>query len=123
MIAEDLGVITPAVHRLRDALGLPGMAVLQFGFTPGDPRNTHDLPHHREHQVVYTGTHDNDTLRGWYESLGAEQRAMVDAARPGSRRSISCSRSSSSRRRSTSCATSSTTGPTGSASRPRASRG
>ena len=43
VIAEDLGVITPAVHRLRDELGLPGMAVLQFGFTPGDPRNTHDL--------------------------------------------------------------------------------
>ena len=83
VIAEDLGVITPAVHRLRDELGLPGMAVLQFGFTPGDPRNTHDLANHREHQVVYTGTHDNDTLRGWYETLPGDRRALVDAERPG----------------------------------------
>jgi 4-alpha-glucanotransferase len=56
--------------------------VLQFGFTPGDPRSTHDLPNHGEHQVVYTGTHDNDTVRGWYESLPADTRALVDAARP-----------------------------------------
>jgi 4-alpha-glucanotransferase len=83
VIAEDLGVITPAVHRLRDGLGLPGMAVLQFGFTPGDPRNTHDLVNQREHQVVYTGTHDNDTVRGWYETLPDDRRALVDAERPG----------------------------------------
>ena len=70
------------MHRLRDELGLPGMAVLQFGFTPGDPRNTHDLHNHREHQVVYTGTHDNDTLRGWYETLPGDRRALVDAERP-----------------------------------------
>jgi 4-alpha-glucanotransferase len=56
LIAEDLGVITPAVNHLREELGLPGMHVLQF-----DPR----VDRHREHAVVYTGTHDNDTTAGW----------------------------------------------------------
>jgi 4-alpha-glucanotransferase len=56
LIAEDLGVITPPVERLRDELHLPGMYVLQF-----DPR----VEHHREHAVVYPGTHDNDTAVGW----------------------------------------------------------
>ena len=65
VIAEDLGVITPAVERLRDALGFPGMVVLQFGFGPGDPRNVHRPSNHVEHRVVYTGTHDNDTVLGW----------------------------------------------------------
>jgi 4-alpha-glucanotransferase len=83
LIAEDLGVITPAVNRLRDALGLPGIVVLQFGFNPGDARNTHDVANHREHSVAYTGTHDNDTVRGWYDSLPGDRRALVDAARPG----------------------------------------
>src|SRR5690349_9332929 len=83
LIAEDLGVITPAVNRLRDELGLPGIVVLQFGFNPDDARNTHDVHNHREHAVVYTGTHDNDTVRGWYESLPPDRRELVDAARPG----------------------------------------
>jgi len=82
VIAEDLGVITPAVNRLRDALGFPGIVVLQFGFSPDDARNTHDVHNHREHSVAYTGTHDNDTVRGWYESLPGDRRALVDAARP-----------------------------------------
>ena len=82
VIAEDLGVITPAVRRLRDELGLPGMVVLQFGFNPEDRANVHDLDNHAEHRIAYTGTHDNDTLRGWYESLPRERRALVDAARP-----------------------------------------
>jgi len=56
LIAEDLGVITTAVNRLRDELGLPGMHVLHF-----EPR----VDRHREHAVVYTGTHDNDTTVGW----------------------------------------------------------
>jgi 4-alpha-glucanotransferase len=56
LIAEDLGVITPPVDRLREALGLPGMHVLQF-----DRR----VERHRENAVVYTGTHDNDTIGGW----------------------------------------------------------
>jgi 4-alpha-glucanotransferase len=64
LIAEDLGVITPAVHRLRDALGLPGMAVMQFLLGgPGgeDPRA---IP---ENRVACTGTHDTDTARGWWD--------------------------------------------------------
>jgi 4-alpha-glucanotransferase len=83
LIAEDLGVITPAVERLRDGLGLPGMVVLQFGFDTGASRNVHDVANHAEQRIAYTGTHDNDTLRGWYESLPAARRALVDAARPG----------------------------------------
>jgi 4-alpha-glucanotransferase len=71
-------VITPAVERLRDSLGFPGMAIVQYHFDP-DPHSPHKLPNHREHQVVYTGTHDHDTLRGWYESLPAGKRAEVDA--------------------------------------------
>ena len=82
LIAEDLGVITPAVERLRDGLGLPGMVVLQFGWVPGAPGNVHDVANHREHRIAYTGTHDNDTLRGWYETLPAATRAAVDATRP-----------------------------------------
>lgn len=66
LIAEDLGDITPEVYELLEATGLPGMAVLQFGFG-GDAQNIH-LPHlHKAHQVLYPGTHDNYTFRGWYE--------------------------------------------------------
>ncbi len=66
LIAEDLGEITPDVIELRDRFALPGMKILQFAFTgPDNPF----LPHHyTPHCVVYTGTHDNDTARGWYES-------------------------------------------------------
>ena len=73
MIAEDLGVITPAVERLRDALGLPGMHVLQWGL-PGNPGSPHRLENHRENGVVYTGTHDNDTAAGWWSSLSRAER-------------------------------------------------
>jgi len=66
ILAEDLGVITPDVVRLRDRFGLPGMKILQFAFSgPDNPF----LPHsYLQNCVVYTGTHDNDTTRGWYES-------------------------------------------------------
>ena len=77
-VAEDLGVITPAVEALRDELGLPGMLVLQFGFDPEDSDSPHRLENHVEHRIVYTGTHDHDTARGWYESLDAPTRALVD---------------------------------------------
>ena len=80
IIAEDLGVITPPVVRLRDELGFPGMVVLQFAFNPDDPNSPHDLFRHREHQVLYTGTHDNDTLRGWYEDLPEKRLAVLRAA-------------------------------------------
>ncbi len=75
-IAEDLGVITPDVIALRDRHGLPGMVVLQFGFDEG---SEHHPSRHRKHQVVYTGTHDNDTTAGWLTSLDAEGRRRVAA--------------------------------------------
>jgi 4-alpha-glucanotransferase len=71
-VAEDLGVITPDVEALRDGLALPGMRVLQFGFARDDDPH---LPHrHVAHCVAYTGTHDNDTSRGWFESATAGDR-------------------------------------------------
>jgi 4-alpha-glucanotransferase len=79
LIAEDLGVITPAVRRLRDELGLPGMLVLEFAFDPDDPRGPHRFENHVENRVIYTATHDHDTLRGWYESLDHATREAVDA--------------------------------------------
>ena len=64
VIAEDLGVITPDVHALRDELGFPGMVVLLWAFS-GPPDNPHRIENHRENQVVYTSTHDTDTLAGY----------------------------------------------------------
>jgi 4-alpha-glucanotransferase len=81
VIAEDLGVITEPVHRLRESLGFPGMAILQFGFDPEDPRGPHRMENHTRDRVVYTGTHDSDTVVGWYRTLPEDQRAAVDAAR------------------------------------------
>ena len=68
--AEDLGYITPEVHALRERLQIPGMAVLQFGF--GDEGAHMYLPHRAEGKVIYTGTHDNDTVVGWWHSGAAE---------------------------------------------------
>ena len=68
--AEDLGYITPDVHALRDRLQIPGMAVLQFGF--GDEGAHMYLPHRAAGKVMYTGTHDNDTVVGWWHSGAAE---------------------------------------------------
>jgi len=67
IIAEDLGVITPDVEQLRCDAGLPGMAVLQFAFDSG-AENPHLPEHHQVNQVVYTGTHDNDTTVGWFQA-------------------------------------------------------
>jgi 4-alpha-glucanotransferase len=78
LVAEDLGVITPAVERLRDALGLPGMLVLQFGFS--DPRSPYAPGNHAVNRFVYVGTHDHDTARGWYEALDPVVRTRVDGA-------------------------------------------
>ena len=70
LVAEDLGVITADVVELREAIGAPGMAVLQFGWD-GNPANPH-LPHvHAENSYVYTGTHDNETTAGWYKARRA----------------------------------------------------
>lgn len=79
LIAEDLGVITEPVNKLRDDLELPGMVVLQFGYDPHDPHSPHRVERHPERSVVYTGTHDHDTISGWYASLEPAERAEVDA--------------------------------------------
>lgn len=72
IIAEDLGVITPDVIELRERYHLPGMRILQFAFS--GPENPF-LPHHYvQNCVAYTGTHDNDTARGWFESASPEER-------------------------------------------------
>jgi len=73
VIAEDLGVITPAVTRLRDELGLPGMAVLQWAFG-GARRNPHALRNHQANEAVYTSTHDTDTAAGWFAALRKRER-------------------------------------------------
>jgi 4-alpha-glucanotransferase len=80
VIAEDLGVITPPVTKLRRDLGFPGMLVLQFGFDPGDPRGPHRPENHTEDAWVYVSTHDTDTARGWWDGASAEQRAAVRVA-------------------------------------------
>jgi 4-alpha-glucanotransferase len=79
LIAEDLGVITPAVEALRDRFALPGMKILQFAFD-GNPDNPY-LPANYEGSrwVVYTGTHDNDTTLGWWRDLDEESRGRVAA--------------------------------------------
>jgi 4-alpha-glucanotransferase len=79
LVAEDLGVITPAVGRLRHELGLPGMLVIQFGLDPDDPASPHRLANHTRDRVVYAGTHDTDTIRGWLASLPLDQRKFVES--------------------------------------------
>ncbi len=82
IVAEDLGIVTPDVDALREANGFPGMKVLQFAFG-GNARDPY-LPHeHVRNAVVYTGTHDNDTTRGWFD-------AAPDAERDRVRRYLAC---------------------------------
>jgi 4-alpha-glucanotransferase len=81
LIAEDLGVITPAVEALRDEFNLPGMRVLQFGFStsPGEEKY---LPHRFiSHCIVYTGTHDNDTSRGWLDTANVRTTQSMEDIR------------------------------------------
>jgi 4-alpha-glucanotransferase len=76
-VAEDLGIITEAVDKLRIELGMPGMRVLQFGFSSAEAHN--HLPQFFEPQtVVYTGTHDNDTTQGWWNSATITERKAVE---------------------------------------------
>jgi len=76
LVAEDLGLITEEVQKLRKEFSLPGMKILQFAFD-GDARNQY-LPHnHEASSVVYTGTHDNDTSLGWYQSLNESARRQL----------------------------------------------
>jgi 4-alpha-glucanotransferase len=73
IIAEDLGEITPDVIEMRDRFNLPGMKVIQFAFNFdfGEPF----LPHnHTRNYIVYTGTHDNDTAKGWYERVSEDEK-------------------------------------------------
>lgn len=82
IIAEDLGIITEAVGELRDTFALPGMKVLQFAFDPAEGKSgklvNSFLPHmHTQNSVVYTGTHDNDTLQGWLHTALPEQLSMI----------------------------------------------
>ena len=80
LIAEDLGLITPAVHRLRDELGLPGMVVLHFVFNEGK-----DPVHVAENAIVYTGTHDNDTSLGWWNRVDERVHERVGRAAAANR--------------------------------------
>jgi 4-alpha-glucanotransferase len=78
IIAEDLGVITPDVEKLRDDFGFPGMRILQFAFS-SDTKNV-DLPHsYHGNVVVYTGTHDNDTTVGWFNSVAGAGSTRTEA--------------------------------------------
>ncbi len=76
IIAEDLGVITPDVVDLRERFNLPGMKVFQFAFSsdPMDPFLPHNYP---QQCVAFTGTHDNDTSIGWYQTAPEEERDFI----------------------------------------------
>lgn len=76
IVAEDLGVITPEVVALRKQFGLPGMAVLQFAFDAFED-NPHKPKNMQADTVAYTGTHDNNTVRGWFDELPDNERAFV----------------------------------------------
>ena len=78
VVAEDLGFITDDVHELRDAFGLLGMRVLQFGFGKEDyATNIHAPFNVSPHSVIFTGTHDNDTAKAWIASVPAEERKRI----------------------------------------------
>lgn len=78
ILAEDLGIIPPEVVTLRQRHGLPGMAVLQFGFHGDGSTNPHHPENIQDDQVVYTGTHDNDTTMGWWNTLDSEAKQRVN---------------------------------------------
>ncbi|SRR5690554_96636 len=77
LVAENLGIIGDDVEQLRHRFRLPGMTVMQFGFD-GSPGNPHLLHNHKADDLVYTGTHDNDTTLGWYRSLNDRTRHHVN---------------------------------------------
>ncbi|MDP6011038.1 MAG: 4-alpha-glucanotransferase, partial [Candidatus Poseidoniaceae archaeon] len=81
IIAEDLGIIPPEVVELRKRYDLEGMAVLHFGFDDNNADNPHRPENIASDQVVYTGTHDNDTTIGWWKSAPSERRARVERHR------------------------------------------
>ena len=79
IIAEDLGYVTDSVRQLVRDSGFPGMKVLEFAFDSRDSGCASDyLPHnYPENCVAYTGTHDNETIRGWYASITAQERKLA----------------------------------------------
>ena len=79
VIAEDLGTLTPGVYELLEASGFPGMKILEFAFDASGSSSY--LPHNYKNPncVVYTGTHDNDTVQGWFDKLeGADLEFTAD---------------------------------------------
>lgn len=94
VIAEDLGYITDEVRNLRDRFHFPGMKVIQFGFG-GASGKSMDLPHHYPvHSIAYTGTHDNDTTVGWFQSeLGegsTRTQQLIDSEKAFALRYLRC---------------------------------
>ena len=89
IIAEDLGLITDEVEKLRDKYNFPGMKILQFAYS--DPANVY-LPHNftTSNCVVYTGTHDNDTSLGWFKTLDKESAALLKKYIPDINQSNCC---------------------------------
>ncbi len=77
LIAEDLGYLTEEVRAMMDACGFPGMKILQFAFDTGEENLYLPGNYVTDNSVVYTGTHDNDTTLGWYESIGEEKKRFV----------------------------------------------
>ena len=85
-VAEDLGIVTPEVHALRDQFALPGMRVVQFGFDPGASEH---LPHrHPPRTLACTGTHDTNTIVGWFSGLRSRDKVRVCHYGNGRARSI-----------------------------------
>jgi 4-alpha-glucanotransferase len=74
-VAEDLGKINQAVYTLRDQFELPGMHVIQFAFGKDMPKSVNSLHHHTVNSIAYTGTHDNNTSRGWYRQDEGQQQS------------------------------------------------
>jgi len=88
LIAEDLGALTPEVTSLRDEFELPGMRVLQWGFGHNAYYAPHRVP---EQSIVYPGTHDNDTVQGWWRTLPAETKRRVKTRTGGTASEIAWS--------------------------------
>lgn len=87
IVAEDLGLITPDVIELRDRCGFPGMGILQFAF--GLDATDPFLPHNLKRAcVAYTGTHDNDTVRGWWDSAAPRERRFAGSYLPASEHDV-----------------------------------
>ena len=78
LVAEDLGLLSPGVDVLRRASGLPGMSVLQFGFGGPPAENPHYPTNITADRVVYTGTHDNDTVVSWYQQLSPDEAKALE---------------------------------------------